>query len=110
MLHREVNMKVTFKKEARQTGLAGIGYTNPNTLVKVDGKIVGYISGPWWQSKDDLWHIHFSVIKTSPEDNPNCNWKWINIRDALQTEPEARTHILKNIERWSTWFEFHETT
>jgi hypothetical protein len=108
MLHREVNMKVTFKKESRATGLAGVGHPYPNILIKVDGKVVGYISSPWWQSKDDLWHIHFSVLKTSPEDNPNCDWKWIHIKHATETEPEARQHVLENIEQWATLVTFHQ--
>lgn len=90
-------MKLTFKKQPRESRM--IGYPNPNVDIKVDGKVVGYISGPNWQSKDDRWHVHFMVQKKDimEDGNPNCSWKRIQLKLNYVDESSARESVRHGI-------------
>jgi hypothetical protein len=86
--------KLTFKKEPRITGLAGVGYPNPSTIIKWNKKEVGYIGAPNWLSKDNKWVIRFTIKTNNP-----LGWKWISLKGRFDSEEEARIHIKKNGER-----------
>ncbi len=92
-------MKFTFKKEPRVSGLAAIGNPNPDTQIKLNKKECGRIVGPVWSSTDKMWTIRFTVKKTVPDDNPNCDWKWVQFKKKFETEPEAREYITQNAEK-----------
>ena len=83
--------KFTFKKEKRETGLAGVGYPNPDTIIKLDKKPVGYIIAPNWRTGDNKWGMKFTVIDGSPS-----GWRWLTTKFRFTTEPEAREFILAN--------------
>jgi hypothetical protein len=100
-------MKLSFKKQPRETGLAGVGYPHPNTSIKIDGKKVGEISAPTWMSKDDLWHIMFMVKKSKLDNNPNCDWRWIFLKKGFDTEIEGRNFIKENIMKIAEKYTFH---
>lgn len=100
-------MKLSFKKQPRETGLSAIGYPNSNTLIKVDNKIVGEIFAPTWHSKDDLWHIYFMIKKIEPDDNANCDWKWIFLKKGFETEVEGRNFIKENLDKIAKKYIFH---
>ena len=89
--------KFTFKKQPRETGLASVGNPHPDTDIKHNKKLVGYISSPNWSSPDNKWRIRLTVKKSEPDDNPNCDWKWIVLKKTFDTEPEAREFLNANV-------------
>jgi hypothetical protein len=85
-------MKLSFRKHPRESGRASIGHPYQSVDIKVDGKVVGHISPPNWQSKDNMWRAYVAVIKEdiSEDGNPNCEWKWEQIRHLFLNEVDAR--------------------
>lgn len=71
--------KFTFKMDKPPTGLARVVF-NAGSDIKLDGKCVGRIAAPSWNSKTYNYKIMFMVLKEEPDDNPNCNWKWITLK------------------------------
>lgn len=82
------DMKLRFKKHPRETGLAGVGYPYRPVDIKGDGKVVGTISAPSWQT-DDNWRIRFMI-------NNEDNWEWIQFKKVFESEAEAREFIKGN--------------
>lgn len=89
--------KLTFKKEPRNTGLAGVGYPYPDVQIKYGGKRIGDICAANWQRK--TWDARLAVEKTVELDdgNPNCAWVWVNI-GKYHSEQEARKAVS---DRWT---------
>jgi len=79
-------MRLSFKKDKPETGLAAVGQLYPQTLIKGGGKEVGYIAPPTWQTKDNKWSIHIAVDRGD-------TWEWRRIKKRFDTEPEAREFI-----------------
>lgn len=79
--------KFTFKKEARETGLATVARPEPDTRIKLKGKEVGMILAPHAFSRDDKWEVWFIIDDTS---GGNSDWKWTVLKKRFDTEPEAR--------------------
>jgi hypothetical protein len=90
-------MRVTFKREPKETGLSAVANPRPSVNIKIDGDVVGIIEAPNWLSKDYVWTVRFMVIKTKPDNNPNCDWKWIKLKKTFEKEEDAREFVLKNI-------------
>lgn len=90
-------MKITFKKEPKETGLRSVGHVDPNTNIKVGGKIIGIIEAPYWATKDHKWEVRLAV-EGSPVDNPNCSWHWVQVKERFDTEPLARKWVKENLE------------
>ena len=88
-------MKFTFKKQPRETGLRAVGRPYPDTDIKVNKKIVGYISAPNWQTKGHAWRVRFAVKKESTIDNPAC-FKWFSVSESFESEGDARQWIKDN--------------
>jgi hypothetical protein len=84
----------TFKKEARETGLASVGNPNPNTVIKLNKLEVGYIAGPNWQSKDSLWRVRLMKKKKEGE-----GWEWTTLAAKFEDEPAARAYLKENFAR-----------
>lgn len=84
-------MKITFKKQKGETGLASIGAADV-TAMKVKRVYFGYISGPSWRSKDSLYRINFMV----KDDKWGCGWRWVTLKKKGNSEQEAR-EIAKEI-------------
>lgn len=93
-------IKLSFKKEKPETGLASIGNPYPATQVKIDKKVVGMIYPPTWRSKDNLWHVRFSVKN-------NDNFHWITLKKRFDSEPEAREFIKTHIEAIVATYTLH---
>jgi hypothetical protein len=90
-------MKFTFKREKKETGLNGVGYPYQSSDIKLDGKIVGSISAPSWQTKDGLWRVMFTVKKEATTSEP-CAWRWITLKFRGKDDEECRKFILDNAE------------
>lgn len=89
------------------TGLMGVGFPYQSVNIKVDKKVVGVIHAPNWQTKDNLWGVSFSVIKATPDDNPNCDWKWIHLKARFANEEDAREFVKNNIGDVVERYTFH---
>lgn len=100
-------ISLTFKKGETPTGLSSVGNSRPNTDIKVNKKKVGMIYSPSWRSEDWVWSVGFMVKKIIPDDNPNCDWKWIWLKKKFDTEPEAREYIKTIIEDVMMKYQFH---
>ena len=86
--------RLSFRKEPRTTGLAGIGEPYPDTKIKMDGMIVGTIGAPNWNTKDNCWSLWFMIYGDTG--NPNCNWSNRRMKPRFATEPEARQWVKDN--------------
>ena len=84
---------LSFKRHAKETGLAAVGNSKPSVDIKLNGKVIGLIAAPNWASRDNLYHLQFMVIKPEPDDNPNCEWKWVYMKAAFALEEEARAAV-----------------
>ena len=86
-------IKITFKNEARLTGLSGVGYPHRNTQIKINNKKFGYIRPPNWTTKDNKWEIFFAIVT----ENRN-GWKWVQIKDRFDSTELAKVYIQDHIE------------
>lgn len=94
-------MKITFKKEKPETGLAAIGNPYPNTQIKVDGKQVGYIYAPTWSITDRKWKVSLAVKEG------DTRWKWIFVKTRFDTEPDARSWVKNKLEAVAKTYTLH---
>jgi hypothetical protein len=92
-------MKLSFKKQPKNTGLSAIGNPFSVTDIKIDGKRVGLIDPPNWSSKNKGWIIRFVVRKNdiNEDGNPNCTWRWITLVGEYKNEELAREYLKENI-------------
>lgn len=88
--------RLTFKKTPRPTGLASVAYTD-STEIKCNGKVVGMMYAPSLYSKQKGWALQFAIMKTEPDGNPNCDWKWVIMTHRPDNEADARAWVIK---RW----------
>jgi len=101
-------IKLTFKKQSRSTGLMSVGHPFPITDIKINKKIMGYISPPAWDTKN-VWTIHYSIKKSVPDNNMNCDWKWLNVPNEFDTEKDARLFVKEHIQSIINRFVLHFT-
>jgi len=95
--------KFTFKKEPRQTGLAGVGNPYPDTAIRHNKKVVGYIIAPSWMVKDNKWGIRLAF------DEPNGKWGWRIVKERFDSEPAARAWLNERVEKLvTTGFHYFE--
>jgi hypothetical protein len=85
--------RFTFKKQKPLTGLMGVGNPYPNTTIKHDKMVVGYIYAPTWQTKDGKWSISLKI--SDPEDR----WHWSRLKARFDSEPEARNFLNTHAEK-----------
>jgi hypothetical protein len=102
-------IKITFKKRPRNTRLSAVGHPESDVDIKLDKKIIGWLSAPSWQTEDNKWGIWFHVMKNEPDNNPNCDWKNISLKIRFASEQEARDFIKLNINQISEKFKFKYT-
>lgn len=88
------NVKFTFKKEPRETGLASVGHPNQDVQIKLKKKQVGYIVSPNWTTQDNKWGVRF-MIKDA---NVKCGWRWVSLKARFDSEDEARDFIQTHAE------------
>jgi hypothetical protein len=89
--------KFTFKKEPQQTGLSGVGFPHPNTVIKLDRKMVGEITAPNYTTPDNLWRISFRVDKPVTREEP-ADFKWMTLKAKFEDETEARLWLNENFQ------------
>ncbi len=84
----------TFKREAKETGLARIGNPYQSVIIKHLKKEVGRIAAPNWTSKDNKW-----LIRLMTKTEGGCGWKWIQLKARFNDEEAAREFIIANAEQ-----------
>jgi len=94
-------MRISFKKQPRETGLANAANPWPTTDIKVNKKIVGHIKPPTWMSDNKRWEINISIEGSEPN-NPNCSWRWISPKYKPDNESEGREWVKKHLENFLT--------
>ncbi len=99
-------MGITFKRHAKMTGLAGVGYSHQSVDIKLNGKKIGLIVAPTWQTPDRKWYISFNVMKLVPDENPNCDWKSIRFTERFETEDLARQYVKDNWQKIADKYKF----
>lgn len=98
-------MKLSFKKEPRETGLAGVGRPWPNVLIKADRKKVGTIVAKnWHQDKYQIW----LTVKQTPTVESRCPFRSVKLKFECDTEEEAREFLQKSWETILKKFELHQ--
>jgi hypothetical protein len=102
-------MKLSFKKEPKETGLSAIGNSYPRTKIKIDGKIIGEIVPPNWQSVHDVWVVRFTINKKdiNEDGNPNCSWRWVQLKSKFNNEESAREFLKENKDKIFGNFDLH---
>lgn len=85
---------LSFKKEARTTGLASVGAGDPSTIIKFNKKSVGLISSPSRWTNEDKWRVKLT-IKRPTEDN----FDWVVFKAKFDDEPTARAWVKENWEK-----------
>jgi len=100
-------INITFKKHPAQTGLSGVGYPYQSVDIKIKKKRFGIINAPNWQTEGNVWKIMIAIKKPEPDDNPNCDWKWITFKKDFEDETQARTYIQESIVGIMKKFELH---
>lgn len=91
---------LSFKKEARKTGLAGVGYPHPSTIIKFNKRECGRIAAPNWQTKDSLWRVRLAKVEGS-------RFKWVTLKKTFATEPEARGWLKENWQKITEQIELY---
>lgn len=89
----------TFKRQKQETGLAGIARPYPNVIIKLKGKVVGWIAAPTAFSSSD-YKVYFHVVNDG--DGSTCPFKNIRLKARFETELTARDHINRNFEKITT--------
>lgn len=87
--------KLSFKKNPRETGLAGVANHTPSTQIKADKYEMGTIDPPNYRRfgpEEPNWTIRIQVMKNESEitKEPNCPWKWVTFKARFETEELAR--------------------
>ena len=87
--------KLSFKKNPKETGLAGVGNPYPSTKIQANKKWCGSIHPPTWKSNDNLWRVSIMVIKSDimEDKNPNCPWRWVHFSKTFETVELAREWV-----------------
>ena len=79
--------KLTFKREARETGLASVGKPHPDVQIKHGGKQVGCIAAPTWQTTDNKWAVRLAIVL------PSGGWEWFRCKERHDSEVAAREWV-----------------
>ena len=90
--------KVTFKKQPKETGLGAVGHPYQDIDCKIKKRKFGYISAPTWRTKDHKWVVRVMVMKTEPDDNPNCAWRWVEFANRFDDDEKAKAWLQENID------------
>lgn len=102
-----MKFNISFKKQPKETGLRRIASPYPHVDIKVNKKKCGNISPPNWSSVDNNWRIQICVKKPEPDNNPNCDWKWMMVKKDFDNEKEARQWCKDNLQSAVEGYELH---
>lgn len=85
-------MKITFKRDARPTGLSAVVHPYPQTRIKLGGKSVGWISYGGYSAAGGFeeWRIWLHV----QDEAEKRGWKNVRLKQVCGSEPEARQFVL----------------
>jgi hypothetical protein len=86
-------LKVTFKKHPKPTGLAGVGW-GWYTDGKVQGKICAHMSGGGARSKGVRIQV---AVTQEPTQNDPAPFRWIMVENDCKTEADARIVVQKAV-------------
>lgn len=78
-------MKISFKKQKRETGLAGVGSSN-RTDIRLDKSRIGFMSSPSWSSKETKWIIRLAVKRMTEKGG----FMWVTLEKRGNDEKHCR--------------------
>ena len=84
-------MRFTFKRRKQETGQQGIAQPYPSVDIKLDKKIVGWISAP-----SPLGHDGWYIFLRLEDKSKNCNWKNAKLKGDWETEAAAKAFLQTN--------------
>ena len=90
--------KFTFKKNP------GGSWDNDTHYIKYKKKKCGSITKGRY---DKNWTIGFIIKKDKPDENPNCDWKWIILKKKFEKPNEAKTFLNDNKEGIFSTYNIH---
>ncbi len=90
------NMKFTFKKGEKPTGLARVANPYVSTDIKLNGKNIGSLHAPN-SFENQYWSIRFMVVNDDKINHP-AGWHWITLKYKGDSEKEVREFVIKNQE------------
>lgn len=105
-MSKNKKMSVTFKNHPPATGLARVGNPYQEIDIKLNKVIIGLISPPARASIERVWTVRFQVIKPVPDDNPNCDWTWIAMKQKFETAELAKEYTKTIVEPLSKKYTF----
>lgn len=90
--------KLSFKRDKKQTGLAGVGYPHQGSTIKMDGMDIGSIVPPTWNTRTNSFRIQIRRYANEVEltENPNCPWVNKFLTGHYDTDEKAREWIKAN--------------
>lgn len=85
----------TFKRQPREAGLRAMCNPYPDVDIKLDGKVVGWISSPTPSLQRNEWSIWFHVKANEADlaNNPNCSFKNVCLKARFPKEEGAREFL-----------------
>lgn len=86
--HAPLTGALTFRKDAKQTGLASIVRPHPDTAIRIDGRQVGTIHAPTPRGESQ-WSISLMVV----DPDAHCGWSRVRMTRRYDDEPSARLAI-----------------
>jgi len=100
-------MKLSFRKEPPETGLAGVVRPVPSTVVKGDKLQIGLIEPPHYSSPADAkWAIRIMIF--DPAVVP-AGWKWVRFKVQCESEPQARQWLQAHWEGIQTKYKLRQS-
>ena len=72
-----------------------MGKPNPNTDIKIDGKVVGRITSPAWSDKDNVWRIGLALHSSESR----CGFRWARVKYHFDDELAARKWLNEHIQQ-----------
>jgi hypothetical protein len=97
-------MKLSFKKDKKETGLAGVANPFPLTFIKGDKKLVGYIHHPRFADEANKWYLMFMV----KDQTQRSGWKWITLTARFDSEEQGREFVMKHWNAITTKYSLHQ--
>ena len=91
----------------KETGLRAVGHPNPSTDIKLNGKTIGHINPPSWETKDDKWSIALAIKKPATKEEP-ADWKWIFFKARFDSEEDGRTWIMAHFDSLKSKYQLHQ--
>lgn len=85
--------KITFKRQKKETGLAGVARPYASVDLKYKKKVFGYISPPSYTSTG--WMVRICVC----DPLSSSGFTWMSFKKVFDTEDEARQFVINKTEK-----------